>query len=67
MKIEIQLSTENDAFVDFRRELTRILGTIPGKIEKQLSREPCLCEAPEAADKLLDLNGNTVGWVTVKR
>lgn len=40
-------------------------GQILRKIREQTSRPPALCNAPEAADKILDYNGNTVGSVTV--
>lgn len=50
---------------NFPKELTRILNTIPRKVEHQLKREPTLCTAPETDDLLFDINGNQVGTLIV--
>lgn len=50
---------------NFPEELTRILNTIPRKVEHQLKREPTLCTAPETDDLLFDINGNQVGTLIV--
>lgn len=55
---------EDDDHVD-EVELHRILCSVPPKVNQQLERPPCLCDAPEAADKLLDINGNTIGTLKV--
>jgi len=67
MNIEIKINCDDDALhSNFKRELRRILNTIPDKICEQLERDGrCVCEALESADKLLDINGNTVGVVKV--
>jgi len=66
MKIEITIDTDNAAFEDDPGELRRILDTVTAKVTSQLAREPgCVCDAPEIDDKLLDINGNTVGRVRV--
>lgn len=67
MRIHITIDTDNAAFEDDEHELLRIIQTIPAKIEEQKARgEDCLCDAPEAGDKLLDINGNTVGKVRIE-
>lgn len=55
--IMIKIRTENAAFEEFdgKLELSRILKSLAGKIEKG-----------EIPDSLLDFNGNVVGTVTVK-
>lgn len=64
MNIVIEFSTGNDAFVrDFWGEYWAVLTQAGSKIAQQQTREPCLCTHPEAADVLLDTNGNTVGRV----
>lgn len=65
MKIKIEINCDDDALhTDLEEELGRILNTIPGKICEQLERDGrCVCEALESTDKLLDINGNTVGIV----
>ena len=68
MLLEIKINCDDDALSsDPVGELARILGTVPDKVREQLAREPTLCNAPEAADKLRDINGNTVGFVRIKR
>ena len=68
MKIKIEIDCENDALHnDPEGELRRILGMVPNKILKQLERDGrCICEAKESSDKLLDINGNTVGFVKLE-
>lgn len=62
MKIEIEIEITVELHNNFPGELTRLLSTIPAKITKQLERNGrCICEALESDDKLLDINGNTVG------
>jgi hypothetical protein len=48
-------------------ELHRILSMVASKVGDQLRRPDSLCDAPEAADKLLDINGNTVGSVRLEK
>jgi hypothetical protein len=65
MKIAIDLTVIHAALHDdFPGELTRLLSTVPAKIARQLERSGrCICEALESDDKLLDINGNTVGHI----
>lgn len=67
MKLKVTIDMDNDAFVeDPMGELERILWTVRNKVERQLCRaEDCLCDAPEIDDKLLDINGNTIGKVVL--
>jgi hypothetical protein len=67
MHILIKIDCSNDALhSNLEVELGRILSTIPEKVCRQLERDGrCICEALESADKLLDVNGNTVGTVRV--
>lgn len=70
MKIQIELNCDNAAFNDlgFRFEVERILDTCKHKIEAQLRRsDGCVCTAPEVDDKLLDINGNTVGYIRIEK
>jgi len=68
MRIKIYLECDNDAFSgNPLPEITRILETVPGKIRKQMARKPSACNAPESSDKLMDINGNTVGRLNVDR
>jgi hypothetical protein len=68
MKIKVEIDCDNAALHDdLEGELTRILNTVPGKICKQLERDGrCICEAKESSDKLMDANGNTVGYVRLE-
>jgi hypothetical protein len=68
MKIRIEFEADNAAFVDnFPSEISLVFRQAETKILEQLGRvEGCVCTAPEAADKLLDTNGNTVGTVAVE-
>ena len=65
--IRIEINCDGSALHDdIIGELERILGTVPAKIEQQLERSGrCICEAKEATDLLLDINGNTVGTVEI--
>jgi hypothetical protein len=70
MKIRIEIDCGNAALQDDdgvdEVELHRILCTVPPKVNKQLERDDeCVCDAPEVADKLMDINGNTVGTLEV--
>ena len=67
MKIEIKIAVEGSALHDdFPGELTRLLSTVPAKIARQLERSGrCICEALESDDELLDINGNTVGLLSI--
>lgn len=65
MKILIEVDCDNAELHDnLYQELSRILKSVPCKIYNQLERDGrCICTALEADDKLLDINGNTVGIV----
>lgn len=67
MDILIKINCDDDALhSNLKGELKRILSTVPDKICSQLERDGrCVCEALESTDKLLDINGNTVGTVQV--
>lgn len=68
MRVIIEVECDNAAFDEYPiREIKRILLTCPKKILEQAKRKPCLCDAPESADKLMDSNGNTVGFVKLER
>lgn len=69
MKIKIEINCNGTALHDdLAGELDRILGTATSKVVAQLERSGrCICEALESTDKLLDINGNTVGTVEVIR
>jgi hypothetical protein len=64
MKITIEIDTDNAAFEDrMEWEIHSMLLQAERKIRVQMERPPALCTHPEAADKLLDGNGNTCGSV----
>lgn len=67
--IRIEIDCKDAALHDdIYEELKRILATIPDKIVEQLERDGrCICIALESADKLFDINGNTVGTVEITR
>lgn len=66
MKVQIEIELDNDAFNgNLLGELRRILLTVPTKVKAQLQRPASICQAPEASDKLLDINGNTIGKITL--
>jgi hypothetical protein len=68
MRVLIEIECDNASFEDsLEAEVSFVLGGAVMKILKQLSRKPCVCDAPEVSDKLLDSNGNTVGRVVVER
>lgn len=66
--VTITFETDNAAFEDEPElEVDRLLRQARIKVFAQLARAPgCVCTAPEAGDKLLDSNGNTVGKVEVQ-
>jgi len=68
MKLTIEINMDNAAFDGpLCGELSRILSSVTRKVESQLERSPeCICDAPEIDDKLLDINGNTVGSVRLQ-
>lgn len=50
----------------FSSAVTGVLTRVRGKIIGQLSREEgCICTAPEADDKIMDINGNTIGTLVI--
>lgn len=68
MKLKIEIDCVGSALHDdILEELTSILGTVPGKIERILERDGrCICCALEADDVLKDSNGNTVGVISIE-
>lgn len=69
MKLTIELEMDNAAFDENPTlELSRIMETVAVKVSRQLQREDgCICVALEIDDKLLDANGNTVGFVRLEK
>lgn len=68
VKIEVEIDCENAAFdPDPLPEIHRLLVQLPWKVRAILARPDAVCDAPEADDKLIDLNGNTVGSFKVER
>jgi hypothetical protein len=59
------LWSKSDQHGHLYTEIHRILKEAVEKIREQRRRLPCICTALESADKLLDINGNTVGSITV--
>ena len=67
MRIKIDFCCDNAAFEDdLFAEIEYLLYQIPEKVRQQLARKPCVCTAPESADKLFDSNGNSVGSLKIK-
>ena len=68
MNIKIEIDCRNAAIHDDPiGEITRILATVPEKLATQLEHDGrCICEALEFSNKLMDINGNTVGIMEVK-
>jgi len=67
MKITLTFETSNAAFDNFEAELRQVFAQAQEKVLAQMERKPgCLCDTPEAADKILDTNGNTVGNLVVE-
>ena len=68
MKLFIEIEMNNAAFDgDPLPEVVRLLEQAVGKVAMQLVRpEATVCDAPESTDKLLDINGNTVGSVRLE-
>lgn len=69
MKIIIEIEMDNDAFAEYPEiELRSVLNTIPSKFNRiRMRSADCICAALEADDKLLDINGNTVGRITLEK
>lgn len=64
MKVFIEFECDNADFEDsFEGALRCVLSSCITKVLKQRSRSASVCTAPEAADKLYDVNGNTIGYV----
>lgn len=65
MKVKIEFSVDNAAFEDdMEHELKCVLLSCAHKILAQQERRAgCVCDAPEVSDKILDINGNTIGAV----
>lgn len=68
-KVLIEFDVDNDAFVvGFSAELRRVLSTAAHKVVEQRRRKPAtVCTAPESADILRDVNGNSIGTVKYLR
>lgn len=68
MKLTLAIELDNAAFEeDLVGELRRIFRSCEDKVVEQLHRSPdCRCSAPEAADQLKDISGNTVGHISLE-
>ena len=68
MKLTIEIKMGDDALARHpHAELERLLDTVKGKVLRQLDRDvQVVCDAPEVDDKLVDINGNTVGSVKLE-
>jgi hypothetical protein len=69
MKVSIEFECGDDALsTDFENEVRYVLDRAKYKLVEQFDRVPAtVCTAPEAADKLLDSNGNTIGFVRLEK
>lgn len=68
MKVKIEFEVGNAAFEDdFHGELLLVLRQATAKVVQQLYRTECSCTTPEAADILLDSNGNRIGTVALEK
>lgn len=68
MKVTLEINMDNAAFEDNPFELRSLLLIAATKVENQMMRdENVICIAPEADDKILDSNGNTVGFVKLEK
>ncbi len=66
MKVYIEFDTDNTCFEDnFEGSLTHVLAKAALKIQKHVAYKRCVV-LPEATDKLLDVNGNTIGSVRLE-
>ena len=65
MKVVVMFETDSAAFEELFPEIGQLFAQAQRKLARQLMRIPSLCDAPEADDVLLDLNGNTVGSVKI--
>ena len=68
MKVVIEFECENASFEDdFEDAVQHALSQACNKILAQHERTPAtVCNTPEALDKLLDINGNTIGKVRLQ-
>lgn len=67
MKIVIAFYMDNASFVDdFHGELERVLNKVKTKVCVQVTRRPSICDVQEADDKILDSNGNTIGFIKLE-
>ena len=62
-RVEIVLESTSNLAFEVEGEVSRILGTVPGKIGRQLLRSEALCTHDEDDDILRDVYGNRVGTV----
>ncbi len=69
MRITIEFECDNAAFEDdFDGAVRRTLAQARTKIAAQKLRDQdAICKHPEHIDKLLDINGNTIGTVALER
>jgi hypothetical protein len=69
MIIKLEFRCDGAAFDDEpSQEMHRVLETVPRKVVAVLAREALkdtVCDAPEADDLLLDINGNVIGKIVV--
>lgn len=69
MKVTIEIEMKGTAFEGQPfDELSRIIRTAERKARRQSARsDECICDTPEADDKLYDINGNSVGFVRLEK
>jgi hypothetical protein len=69
MRVKIEFTCDSASFADeFEASLTVALQQARRKVLRQMVRPgTCVCTAPEADDKILDVNGNTIGTVVVEK
>lgn len=67
MRVKLEFNMDSHAFEDEDLDvaLAFMFRQARRKIIEQLARPAALCTAPESADKLLDVNGNTIGSIQV--
>lgn len=66
MKLTIEIAMDNAAFEDQPlHEVDRILASVYAKLSASLERVKCGSDSDE--EKLLDINGNTVGFMKLEK
>jgi hypothetical protein len=67
MKATIEFDITLDSKHTAKDNIEAVLSSVADKIFNQMQREAgCICEHPESDDIVKDINGNTVGTITVE-